>query len=123
MGSSSVDTELRLLVLASSSPISRAIPLDIILPKSDGRRPVARHLSPPDVVLRLSPDTVLLLPENALTLDRRPTLDRYGNGHERRLRLEERGDADAAAAAHLEHDEVAALHGRVAVPHPFALSR
>ena len=76
MGSSSVDTEFRLLVDASSSPLSRAIPLDIILPKSDGRRPVARHRSPPDVVLRLSPDTVLLLPENVLTLDRRPTLDR-----------------------------------------------
>ena len=70
MGSSSVDTELRLLVLASSSPISRAIPLDIILPKSDERRPVARHLSPPDVVLRLSADTLLLLPLNVLTLDR-----------------------------------------------------
>mmetsp|Transcript_23392 Transcript_23392/g.79872 ORF Transcript_23392/g.79872 Transcript_23392/m.79872 type:complete len:208 (-) Transcript_23392:839-1462(-) len=32
-----------------------------------------------------------------------------GHGHER-------GDANLAVAAHLQHDEVAALHGRVAIP-------
>ena len=41
---------------------------------------------------------------------RRPALDRYGNGDERRLRLEESRYSHSSPAAHLEHDEVAALH-------------
>ena len=43
-----------------------------------------------------------------------------GDGHERGLK---RRDAHAAVAAHLEEDEVAALHGRVAVPHVLAGAR